>query len=554
MTQPQFRVTRRKILAGLGTIGVASAGAGLGTTAFFGDAESLNGWLQAGRVDLKVDYRTTYTPWLMADEVDARGSEFFRANQSRSVYPVAGDPMSLHIGSVPALDETEAVTDTGFTVTDGESPSHAAWKDATLAANACDEDGEDYIGERLVDGDTEVFVDLMDIKPYDEGETTFSLHLCGNPVVVSMRADVLGTPENGLIDPEDGSGDETDDNGSPTGMAGELQNYLWVEAWADDCDNLLNGDETPFYQGSLAGFFDLVGDDYPIPFDGIDGAVGGGSQHGNADSDDATLPAGTFEDFAVNTNIDCTDLDANLVELLKIEEEQDLRGGNDVYEFPVSANGVDYTLTVTVTQRDGAQATKLDWTIASDDSSDPALGIEAVLLKDGRPQDNDGNGVYDGGVRAYYYEEATSATGLTVPDDPATATLKGISNVRFCYDVGDDTGGNGGGGTQETGVCVRGTKCWAFRWYLPCMDDDTQNLGFSDLPSDAATADLDGDGELTLADELIAAGLVERDGSGQPVLDDGHQVPLGANVIQTDGVHFTLGFQAVQCRHNPDAM
>jgi predicted ribosomally synthesized peptide with SipW-like signal peptide len=58
----QFNVSRRKVLAGLGTIGIASAGAGLGTTAFFSDEESLDASLEAGRIDLKLDYRATYVP------------------------------------------------------------------------------------------------------------------------------------------------------------------------------------------------------------------------------------------------------------------------------------------------------------------------------------------------------------------------------------------------------------------------------------------------------------------------------------------------------------
>ena len=555
MTHQQFRVSRRQILAGLGTIGVASAGAGLGTTAFFSDTESLDGWLQAGRVDLKVDYRTTYKPWLSATEIQERADEFFTNGSGRTVYPVEGDEMSLHVGSAPPVGTT------GFEAVGDNAPSHEAWGAATRTANVCDAEGEDYIGDALVDGDAGVFVDLMDIKPYDEGETTFSLHLCGNPSLVSMRVDGVETPENTRTEPEEGSGDDT-----PETDAGELQNYLWIEAWADDCDNLLNNEETPFYQGSLAGFVDLVGDDFQIPFDGNGGGIqdgdgnGGDSDDNGGDGGDADLPAGTFEDFGVNTNIQCTDIDENLVELLKVDEESDsepdLRGGNDVYQFGVTVDGVDYTITITVTERDGdGQALRLDWEIAPDDPNDPDLGIEAVLVKDGNAEDPDNNNVYDGGVRAYYYEEATSDTGLTVPDDPETSKVKGISNVRFCYDDDGNGDGNGGGGTQETPQCLQGVRCWAFRWYLPCKDDDATNLGFGDLSSDAATADLDGDGELTLADELIAAGLVERDESGQAILDDDdNPVPLGVNVVQTDGVHFTLHFDAVQCRHNPDAM
>jgi len=52
-----FRLSRRKVLAGLGTIGIASAGAGVGTTAYFSDEETFeNNVLTAGSLDLFVDY------------------------------------------------------------------------------------------------------------------------------------------------------------------------------------------------------------------------------------------------------------------------------------------------------------------------------------------------------------------------------------------------------------------------------------------------------------------------------------------------------------------
>jgi predicted ribosomally synthesized peptide with SipW-like signal peptide len=52
-----FRLSRRKVLAGLGTVGLASAGAGLGTTAYFSDEETFeDNVLTAGTLDLFVDY------------------------------------------------------------------------------------------------------------------------------------------------------------------------------------------------------------------------------------------------------------------------------------------------------------------------------------------------------------------------------------------------------------------------------------------------------------------------------------------------------------------
>src|SRR6056297_1286079 len=48
-------LTRRKMLAGLGAIGIASAGAGIGTSAYFSDREEFeNNSLTAGTLDMSV--------------------------------------------------------------------------------------------------------------------------------------------------------------------------------------------------------------------------------------------------------------------------------------------------------------------------------------------------------------------------------------------------------------------------------------------------------------------------------------------------------------------
>ena len=58
----QFDISRRKALAALGTIGVASAGAGLGTSAYFSDQETFdNNTLVAGTLDVGVAYSAHYS-------------------------------------------------------------------------------------------------------------------------------------------------------------------------------------------------------------------------------------------------------------------------------------------------------------------------------------------------------------------------------------------------------------------------------------------------------------------------------------------------------------
>lgn len=61
MTHDEIRLSRRKLLAGVGTAGVAAAGAGLGTTAWLNDEESFDGnTVTAGELDLLVGY---YSYW-----------------------------------------------------------------------------------------------------------------------------------------------------------------------------------------------------------------------------------------------------------------------------------------------------------------------------------------------------------------------------------------------------------------------------------------------------------------------------------------------------------
>lgn len=61
MDDKNIRLSRRRVLGGLGAIGVASVGAGLDTTAFFSDKESFgNNTITAGQLDLSVTWQQLY--------------------------------------------------------------------------------------------------------------------------------------------------------------------------------------------------------------------------------------------------------------------------------------------------------------------------------------------------------------------------------------------------------------------------------------------------------------------------------------------------------------
>jgi Ca-activated chloride channel family protein len=197
-----YNLSRRKLLAGLGTVGLASAGAGLGTSAFFSDREAFeDNRLTAGTLDLKLDYKATYLggPGRL-DAVQAMG------------YPDAED-----------LGDGRYLLDQAPTPADME-----AWEDLVQGEefDFCSPEADEF----LVNGSGIPVFTLEDVKPGDSGEVTISVHICDNPGYVELFGD-LSEAENGLTEPES----EVDD----TEESGELADAIEVCVWYDeDCDNV----------------------------------------------------------------------------------------------------------------------------------------------------------------------------------------------------------------------------------------------------------------------------------------------------------------------------
>ncbi|MEF8807599.1 vWA domain-containing protein [Natronomonas sp.] len=213
-----IELSRRKILGGLGAVGLASAGAGLGTTAYFNDEENFVGNnLTAGELDLKLDYRATYAggPGRLEEidgwySEDGPGEPFDVVEEEDGVYL---------IGEVPNVGELD-------------------WVDEVQSRDFCAPE----VG--LVNGDEiPVFV-LDDVKPGDCGEVTISLHICDNPSWVWMNGELTENAQNGYADPEmEALGDEFDFDGNDTEMGGQLADAVEVTMWYDEnCNNVLDGD------------------------------------------------------------------------------------------------------------------------------------------------------------------------------------------------------------------------------------------------------------------------------------------------------------------------
>ena len=202
-----YSLSRRRVLAGLGAVGLASAGAGLGTSAFFSDEEAFeNNTLQAGTLDLKLDYKATYFggPGRLAD-VQSMG------------YPdaeiVEGDEGRYLLGQAPSPADMQA------------------WEDLVQGEefDFCSPAADPF----LVNGDGIPMFTLEDVKPGDSGEVTASIHICDNPGYLRMVGDLTGNAENDQNEPEiDAEGEDTDG-------IGELADAIEVCVWYDeDCDNV----------------------------------------------------------------------------------------------------------------------------------------------------------------------------------------------------------------------------------------------------------------------------------------------------------------------------
>jgi hypothetical protein len=278
------RISRRKVLAGLGVVGVASAGAGFGTAAFLSDREELPATLTAGRLDLALDYRATYSPWNY-QPVDSDGTPYPVGDTMESM----GEEGPVYVvGAAPDLRNP-----------DGTVVDNATWSAASLALDACepladqlpldidgDGDGDVVLGDATndgeeldnfsvgyVDGPAGVLFELDDVKPKDAGEATISFHVCGNPAYVWLRGEGEDA-ENTTYEPETEAGDTARD----AFASGELDDFLWVRAFYDpNCSNSLDDGEPVIYEGSLTGFLAAIGEGIPLeaPSDTEDDGVVG---------------------------------------------------------------------------------------------------------------------------------------------------------------------------------------------------------------------------------------------------------------------------------------
>ncbi len=287
MTRDIHTLSRRSLLAGLGTIGVAAAGAGLGTTAYFNDVERFDGSsVTAGEFDLQVDWQVTYDGPDGLVYVDAAPDEFVNDPTDPTRLLKSDDILnggSFVAGSDgirdPIFTRAEIADRAGFGVdlgalTDGERAAVEARYRDQFADRPVEPDPASVVL------DSETFADL---KPGDRITLDVSLHLFDSPGYLWLTGALVDADEGAITEPEAGDPDE-DQTRDGTRKAGdgaepvvELLDALRVTAWYESTGDairgpdervILGGNDDPAADPSLREFLDLVATGNGVPLDG----------------------------------------------------------------------------------------------------------------------------------------------------------------------------------------------------------------------------------------------------------------------------------------------
>jgi predicted ribosomally synthesized peptide with SipW-like signal peptide len=280
-------VGRRSVLAGLGTIGVAAAGAGLGTTAYLSDAERVGGnAVTAGEFDLQVDWQVTYDGPDGLVHVGASPDEF--VNDPEEPTRLLESTDILNAGSF--VEGSDGIRDPIFTREEiagraGFGTDLDALTDGDRAA--VETRFRDQFVDRPVEPDpASVVLDpetFADLKPGDRITLDVSLHLFDNPGYLWLTGALVDADEGVITEPEAGDPDE-DQRRDGTRKAGdgaapvvELLDALRVTAWYESTGDatrdpdervILGGNDDPAADPSLREFLALVATGDGVPLDG----------------------------------------------------------------------------------------------------------------------------------------------------------------------------------------------------------------------------------------------------------------------------------------------
>jgi len=262
MTDERFDISRRKALAALGTIGVASAGAGLGTSAYFSDQETFeNNQLVAGTLDMGVGYTSHYSDW---SDDEGEGVDVNMYDGDAGETGTASELSDGYTG-LPANDAWLIEVDDPEQFLDNtQTGVYPEAEDGSQAEIVCEDNGSGALVPNVqADRAPKPVIELDDVKPGDFGEVTFDFRICDNPGFVWINGSLQSASENGVTEPE---ADDPDEEEGVVELLDVVQAAVWIDDGGDgpggneDGNNYQNGGESPLAIGSLRDVLGMDGE------------------------------------------------------------------------------------------------------------------------------------------------------------------------------------------------------------------------------------------------------------------------------------------------------
>ena len=552
--QDDFNISRRKTLAALGTIGAASAGAGLGTSAYFSDQETFqNNSLTAGTLDMKVDWEEHYSDW-SADEDDPADSADPELDirmdepgspENYTAFPpgveafdgvmdddfINGDPLLyVHNDDVEQFMVNTSIEAYPDEDDDGVQDDFNKMAACETLADVGNDDGGLDSDLRTESSVGEPLVNLDDVKPGDFGEVTFSFHLCDNPGYVWLNGELIEARENGNTEPE---ADDPDEEGPTDEVSNTVQNQVELldeiqTAWWYDanCNNRTDGEATTSGEADVVIVMDTSGSMGGTPLDNaktgakaLVDAVGAGVNVGlvsfEDDGDEVTDATLADSNSDVKTAID------NLSAGGSTAIGAGITLGQDNLDGTVGSGARNGAAKYLVVLADGGENEGTDPVGAATTAKNAGTTIYSIA--------------YGSGADNNLMEDISSPPKV---DDGTIDDQDEFAFVADTTDVEQVFSGIGGDVTQTEEIFFQGP----LRAALTALTDG------NGIP-------LDGDGGDDF-DEINDDPSADTRGCFQPdpatnCIGFSWWLPTDhGNEVQGDSVSFDLGFYTEQCRHN----
>ncbi|MFB6109047.1 MAG: VWA domain-containing protein [Haloplanus sp.] len=557
----EFDISRRKALAALGTIGVASAGAGLGTSAYFSDQETFqNNQLTAGTLDMKVDWEEHYSDW-SDDEVNNPAEGNIDATMSQP--GTTGDYYAFPAGA-PSEEKSVWVNRTDSIGPNGESSLQLFMDNTALEAypDANDDGVQDDFAQADVCTSADILADapddmdptandrtrsadtyddeageplslinLDDVKPGDFGELTFSFHICTNPGYVWMNAANVSAAENGVTEPEaddpDESGpaneDTTDIANAQVELLDEIQTALWYDT---NCNNLVDGDGGAGAQVCVQLVLDSSG------------SMSSTDNDSKTRNQELISGAETLAEGILNANPDnrvgVVDFDDDATTLLSVgsADAQNLSAIETQIENIDADGGTDIAAGINEADDDLSNCPESSQTIqivvTDGQSSDPSTAADNAVGSGGNTDEIFAVGT--GGAT----ETSLQAFARPQNDEHTFLTQQGESLEDLLSQLG--------------GQILAGEQVFVTQSLRETLEDLTSGNG---IPLDGDTSQGEFD---ELNDDPAADTRQCFPGNATQCIGFSWWLPVDhGNEVQSDSVTFDLGFYTEQCRHNDGA-